>query len=602
MIIQSRKVWSLIILFLMGLSPLVAYAAPAKQQGKVEDKAGLKVIYSGLIAVAVPSNGTKPMFFWWDESDNSTIYWMKYGGLSESWFPPGQFKHILMIKDDQDYKGQFQKLLENTSLVQDEKRLDENITRLNNEEKQIDLTNEKVQTLGQLIKGLSVGLGDKNLEDIMDKINVLIKEVRSGPDSSTKDEILRGFTSIKEKITDFKDKNNSGYPKDDIVKLGNLIKEIQDLENDVAKKENDYVAKVKDNITKEKNDIIKITESHPINFKPNHPYYFPFNKGVWALDGPSNIESGDQTIGVQFTWQLVKVPDSKWTFLEGNVEIRNRLYFTSVQERVNNTLMNLTKAELKSDLIIKKWNWNFDSFYSLLNSGVSKSSALSIISTYMKPYLSLNIHFTAVRPTAKVFDSLNQMVNSEDLEDFEDLNIVQGTNGITMHLGEIENQDFEIERTKIVGHSEILPGLMLAKNSTIGGFFRFVPNATVTYPSTKPTESGQSKQVKVSGFFWPAGRQVKAFLVYPYFGNGILEHDPSIGVISPQIKPEAISAKVTVSGSTINVIPVGIQERPLIVPTLVPSTVLVGIVVATVVCVLAIALSRKNKIDIINEE
>jgi len=592
MIIRSLKVWSLVILFLIAFSPLVVYAAPAEQQAKVEDKGGLKVIYSGLIGVAVPANGTNPMFFWWDENDNSTIYQMKYGGLSESWFPPGQFKHILMVNDDQDYKGQFKKLLENTSLVQDEKYLDE-------KEKQIDVTNEKVQTLGQLIKSLLVGLEDKNLDNIINKINDLIKEIQSWSDSSTKDEILRELTSLKEKMTDFKDKNNNGRPKDDIVKLGELIKEIQELEDNISKKANDNIRKEKDIIAKEK-------ESQPVNFKPIHPFYFPFNKGVWTLEGPFNIKAGDQIIGVQFNWELAKVPDQKWAFLEGNVEIRNRLYFTSVQEKVDNTLMNLTKAELKSDLIIKKWEWNFDSFYSLLNSNVSKFSDLSIISNYIKPYLSLNIHFTAVRPTAKVFDSLNQMVNSEDLEDFEDLNIVQGKNGIKMHLGEAKDQDFEIEQTEMVGHSNILPGLILAKNSTIGGFFRFVPNATVinatvTYPSTQSTESGQSKQVKVRGFFWPAGGQVKAFLVYPYFGNGILEHDPSIGVISPLVKSDAPSAKVTVSGSTINVIPINVKERPLIVPTLVPSSVLIGMVAVTVVCVLAIALSRKKDIDVIIE-
>ena len=580
MAFQSRQVWVIIVLLLIGLSPLVVYAAPAKQQAKVEDKNGLKVIYSNLIGVAVPSNGTKPMFFWWSQKDNSTVYWMKYNGLQESWLPPGQFKHDLEINDDKDYKDQFKKLFENTSLVQDEGRSDVLV--------------EKTQNLGQLIKGLSINSRDLDMDDIVEKVNALKNEIKNWPDSSAKDGILNELNNLVAKMTELKGASNHGKPKD-IANFNKVLRDILDLGNNIMKKAAEQVQKIK--------------EFKAGNFKPLHPYFFPFSKGVWQLVGPSNITLANGTvIGMRFDWKLVKVPDSKWSFLEGNVEIRNRLYFETVEEKVNNTIVKLTRAELKSDIIIRKWEWNFNAFYKMFIQDTTSTTTPDTDSFAIKPSLSLPIHFTAIKSSPKIFDVLGELVNSEEAEDIEDLQIVGAQGGPKMRLGDEEDVDIELKETKIVGHANVLPGLMLAKNETVGGFFRFIPNATVTYPPlTESTEAVTSKQVKVRGFFYPAGRQVKAFLVYPYFANGVLEHDPSIGIVSLEVESEVEVpvAKVTVTGSTINVIPIptiSTQSRPLVVPTLGSSTALIGMAIVTAVCFLAIALSRRKKIDLVSGE
>ncbi|MGQ9781284.1 MAG: hypothetical protein ACUVQ8_03370 [Nitrososphaeria archaeon] len=569
---SSRRYLSVIVLLLIAFSPLVAYAAPAKQRTGVQDKGGLKVIYSGLIGVAIPSNNTKPMFFWWSQEDNSTVYWMKYQGLEESWFSFGQFKHELTFKDDKDYVEQFKKIFENTSLVQDRDRLR--------------TLAERTQAIGQLIRGLSVDSKDMNVTSLVDKVDALVRNIKSWPDSDAKDEVLKGLESLEGKLTEFMEASDHGKQRD-LPILNKILREIFDLVDDISKK----VA----------NRLEKAEQFAAGNFKPSHPFYFAFDKGVWSLEGPTDIKIGDKIIGVGFFWKLIDVPDPKWSFLEGTVEIRNRLYFQTVEEKVNNTLLNLTRAELKSDLIIRRWEWNFNVFYKTFVGNATSTLAPAEDSFAVKPYLSLSIHFTAVKSSSKMYDDIIKLSDKGEPEEVEALEIVEGQGKPKIKLGDTEDVDLKLKETKIVGHARLLPGLMLAKNQTVGGFFRFVPNATVAYPNVKSLLEA-TKQLNVRGFFWPAGKQVKAFLLYPYFGDGIIEHDPSIGIISSQSESEIeeLGAKVTVAGSTISANPVTSKPKPLVSPTLVPSSVLVGMVIITVVCIIAVAFSRKKKIEVLS--
>lgn len=575
---MSKGIWSVILLVLIAVSPLfVVNAGPSNATLQVENEEGFKVISNGMITVAFPENGTKPMFFWWSGEKNSSTYLMKYQNLEESWISLGQFKHDLMINDDVDYKEQFGKLLENTSLVKAQGRLNS--------------ASNNMVNLGQLMKNLSINSDRKDVNATIDKIGSLIDEIKKWPDSSTKDMLLTDLNSMVLKMKELQTEADQGSNKDK-VKFNKTLKEIVDLLNNNTKKVGEQVS------------LIEKFKSG--NTKPLHPYQFPFSKGVWTLEGPSDIKAGNKIVGVQFTWKLVDVPDPKWNFLIGNIEIRNRLYVTTVQETVKDNVMNLTKAELKSDLIIKKWVWNFDSYYNSLNLDISNTFGPNAISNFPKPYLSLGIHFTAVKPASNMFESFKNMTDSDEVEGHDDVNINGGSAG-KLKLGEEENVDLELSNIKINGNPNLLPSLILEKNQTIGGFFRFVPNATVTYPTLS------EQYVTVKGFFWPAGSQVKAVLIYPYFGNGTLEHDPSIGVVS-RLSPEQPAFEVTVTGSNIAAKPIETTIptqtstqtstqttiptlNPLIAPTLGVPTIIVGIILVTVICVLAIAVSRK-KIDI----
>jgi hypothetical protein len=60
-------------------------------------------------------------------------------------------------------------------------------------------------------------------------------------------------------------------------------------------------------------------------------------------------------------------------------------------------------------------------------------------------------------------------------------------------------------------------------NSTLAGFFKFVPQAMVTDGVDYNTTS-------VTAAYIASGRHMAVFIGYPYFGNNTLEHDPSLGL------------------------------------------------------------------------
>ncbi len=88
---------------------------PPTQQKHYYEKGGWKVFTNGIITVLVVGNGTKPMFIWWYNKDNSTAYVFKYDGLAEIWLPTGQFKHTFMFNDDEDYREQLHNLVKNAT-------------------------------------------------------------------------------------------------------------------------------------------------------------------------------------------------------------------------------------------------------------------------------------------------------------------------------------------------------------------------------------------------------------------------------------------------------------------------------------------------------
>jgi hypothetical protein len=62
-------------------------------------------------------------------------------------------------------------------------------------------------------------------------------------------------------------------------------------------------------------------------------------------------------------------------------------------------------------------------------------------------------------------------------------------------------------------------------NASFAGFFKFVPQAIITDGITYNTTD-------VTAAYISAGRHMRLFIGYPYFGNNTLEHDPSLGVQS----------------------------------------------------------------------
>jgi hypothetical protein len=56
------------------------------------------------------------------------------------------------------------------------------------------------------------------------------------------------------------------------------------------------------------------------------------------------------------------------------------------------------------------------------------------------------------------------------------------------------------------------------------GFFSWVDKAVITWPG------GETEAVDVTASYAPVGTGVAVYLAYPYFDDGSILHDPSIGL------------------------------------------------------------------------
>ncbi len=88
-----------------------------------------------------------------------------------------------------------------------------------------------------------------------------------------------------------------------------------------------------------------------------HPAFFEFNQAKWNFSGFEPIKSGNTTIGYQFSFVSQDVKNPKFSYLEKQLEIRGRVYNTTVKEGN----ITVTSASVKTDIIIKSWQWNLNS-------------------------------------------------------------------------------------------------------------------------------------------------------------------------------------------------------------------------------------------------
>lgn len=490
---------------------------PPTQQKHYYEKGGWKVFTNGIITVLVVGNGTKPMFIWWYNKDNSTAYVFKYDGLAEIWLPTGQFKHTFMFNDDEDYKEQLHNLVKKATGGKTTREILEDIYDGIHELMKLRLVDDKGKVnLDEVNKAISI------VQDLKEKVNSLPQTL-----NSLKTQLLNKLNNIETDLNNLKSNPTIG----DAMKIK---MEIASLINDIMKALTDLIK-----------EIVDAYRSIIMAFK--HPFYFPFDSAKWSLVGPQNItDNKGNVIGMQFSFNLTEVHNKRFKFAEGNILIRNRFYFVPVQEKVDNRTMNITRAELKSDIIIKHWEWNFYEAMKHRHDNTTIEPFIMSILSVFKPTLILKAHFTSpVMPSDpyKDFNVLLKQGGEDEIETGENKEIeVHGEHGLKLGVNmenDTEIEDHEINRVK-------MPGLIIkTSNSTIGGFFRFVPNATVTYLN------GTKKIIPVKGYFILHGKHVTAFLVYQYFDNGTLEHDPSIGVAAPDVAQETPIYQISASGGQI---------------------------------------------------
>jgi hypothetical protein len=83
------------------LSAMVTSALHHVNAQTTTSKDGIIKFTNGIITVVIPANGTKPMFIWWYNNKNDTVYVFKYNGLAEIWlFGSVAFTHKLVNEEE----------------------------------------------------------------------------------------------------------------------------------------------------------------------------------------------------------------------------------------------------------------------------------------------------------------------------------------------------------------------------------------------------------------------------------------------------------------------------------------------------------------------
>ena len=322
-----------------------------------------------------------------------------------------------------------------------------------------------------------------------------------------------------------------------------------------------------------------------------HRAYLPFNAGTWSLGDIHNITApGGKVIGVAFAFTLESLPDwmPNMQFAENNIMIRVRFYNETVEETVPGTDYKYTvnAGEMKMDLVVNKWEWNIDTLNELIQQ--LRDEGFDITIPEGKSRLALWVNLASINMT-------KLPLAEEEPEAIEHYST-------TTHM-EIENdrEDVTINKTETETELEkpieinrpIIKIKFSNETDTLGGFFRYVSSAKVSdYP-----EAGDVNMVPVKAAYIAAGAHMRLFLGYPYFGNGTLEHDPSIGVDTISVDATPKYTVQAPSGSGITPTVIGAYIPPLFSPPLMIA--LIAVISATAIMLYAVKWRRKTPVNMV---
>jgi hypothetical protein len=322
-----------------------------------------------------------------------------------------------------------------------------------------------------------------------------------------------------------------------------------------------------------------------------HRAYLPFNAGTWSLSDIHNITTPEgKIIGIAFAFTLKSLPDwmPNMQFAENNIMIRVRFYNETVEETVPGTDYTYTvnAGEMKMDLVVNKWEWNFDTLKELLQQ--LQQEGFDITIPEGKSRLALWVNLASINIT-------NLSLAEENPERIEQ----QYSTTTYMKIQNNMPEDVAANQTQTQAEKPIDAPRPIVRigfaNQTkdLGGFFQFVSSAKISdYP-----ETGDVNMVPVKAAYIAAGHHMRLFLGYPYFGNGTLEHDPSIGVDTTSINTTPKYTVEAPSGNDITPTVTGAYIPPLFSPPLMLA--LIAVISATAIILYAIKWKRKTPVNMI---
>jgi len=304
-----------------------------------------------------------------------------------------------------------------------------------------------------------------------------------------------------------------------------------------------------------------------------HRPFLPFDAGRWTLGDFANITLSDgKIIGISFAFRLVELPDwmPNLQFAENNIMIRVRFYNETVQETVPGTDFSYTvnAGEMKMDFVVNKWEWNIDTLKQLMLE--LQQAGFDIRIPEIKSRLALWVNLASFNIT-KLAAAEDEPDEIEDYSTTTHMEIEDVHTDVTENKTEVEyERPIEIDRP-------IIKLKFANETAKFGGFFRFVSSAKIKdYPS-----KGDVKMVPVKAAYISGGAHLRLFIGYPYFGDGSLEHDPSLGV-------DDVSS-VDSTPSYIVKVPTGMNANPVVLGRYVMPLFTTELMVALIVVVSAAA-------------
>ena len=296
-----------------------------------------------------------------------------------------------------------------------------------------------------------------------------------------------------------------------------------------------------------------------------HGAFLPFNACNWTLTGPEVVVDGNSSYW-SFNFTLTEVCGHLgFKFAENNIEIKCRFYNTTTTEVPDerNPEYNYTVAagQLKFDFVVSNWQWNIDKINQFLeehgieipenrtglalwvNMASIKNEDLTCAENEVQKQFENQVEARSQTRGVMIGDQYYDVRNNETNQDEKPL--------------QLREQFRERVRIQFAQGGQVL-----------AGFLEFVPWARLL------NESGVTVDyVNVTASYIAAGRHLRLFICYPYFGNYTLEHDPTIGLASaPQLPTLA---------------------KPVMLAVLVGATIAIAVAVAAVKL-------RKKTVNILN--
>jgi len=464
--------------------------------------------------VIFPRNGTKPMFVWWSNNETDKVYVVHYKGLIEYAKIDGS---RFMLKNMAE--GELFGRLINEMNARDTHRMEA-------------MENGVAATarVGDLlaVAHLMVGMGQATKADISSRLQEAIITLQNLRETTDDQALLAEIDQAIASVNAALSMINNGT---------NLALALRDARNEIIDVLKVGMEKVRDMIKEriaERESLMQLASKF-------HPALLPFDGTKWQLSEIQPITKDGSTIGLSFTLSLTEAPP-KFDFAENNIKLAVRIYNEPVMETFSaggqSLSYNVAEGEMKMDFIVGNWSWNFEP------RTIERMNATDVT---ISPALALWIDASSFNATGT-----NPEYFFRNMEEVRATNAIQAASfsaGDSRSTIPIQAQSAEANQlnfsanvanqrvagvgVKLAPHAK----LSLTGEGTLGGFFRFVPFATV--------DNGTVTVVPVGASYFEAGNHLRMYLTYPYF-TGTLTHDPSIGI---EGAPEAPAYMVT-AGTT----------------------------------------------------